>query len=84
MECWRAGDLSDHTQEELREANNNKISKIGHENIRKRVVMQKWQENFGKEISYMNADEIEIDEELKKRPCGAVCGISGARFGVSG
>ena len=68
---WNVGEQEiypiDYTQEELREANNNKISKIGHENIRKRVVMQKWQENFGKEISYMNADEIEIDEELTFR-----------------
>lgn len=68
---WSVGEQEiypiDYTQEELREANNNKISKIGHENIRKRVVMQKWQENFGKEISYMNADEIEIDEELTFR-----------------
>lgn len=57
---WSVGEQEiypiDYTQEELREANNNKISKIGHANIRKRVVMQKWQENFGKEISYMNAD----------------------------
>ena len=48
---WSVGEQEiypiDYTQEELREANNNKISKIGHENIRKRVVMQKWQENFG-------------------------------------
>lgn len=68
---WSVGEQEiypiDYTQEELREANNNKISKIGHANIRKRVVMQKWQENFGKEISYMNADEIEIYEELTFR-----------------
>ena len=48
---WSVGEQEiypiDYTQEELREANNNKISKIGHANIRKRVVMQKWQENFG-------------------------------------
>lgn len=42
---WSVGEQEiypiDYTQEELREANNNKISKIGHANIRKRVVMQK-------------------------------------------
>ena len=48
---WSVGEQEiypiDYTQEELREANNNMISKIGHANIRNRVVMQKWQETGG-------------------------------------
>ena len=50
---WNVGEQEiypiDYTQEELREANNNKISKIGHANIRKRVVMQKMAGEFWKQ-----------------------------------